>query len=181
MHFITLREKERERKKHDGVYHLKAVPACLPSLTMAQETCLLPPQAAEMGRVNSVPSLEQQCQGPNHSSSLVGKALTGGPETLAPGGPMGPVAPLGPGGPCGERTNRLLRNDLKPGPFRSEMMIGSQTTLCCCHLVPGLHACSPNNHRGRGSPGHLFLQLSQVVPEVPEVPADGSPVGYLLP
>ena len=34
-------------------------------------------------------------------------ALTGGPETLAPGGPTGPVAPFIPGDPCGREGTKF--------------------------------------------------------------------------
>ena len=34
-------------------------------------------------------------------------ALTGGPETLAPGGPTGPAAPFTPGDPCGREGTKV--------------------------------------------------------------------------
>lgn len=43
------------------------------------------------------------------------RVLTGGPETLAPGGPTGPVAPFTPGEPCGREGAKVAEAEFEAG------------------------------------------------------------------
>lgn len=123
--------------------------------------------------------------GPSNTPAWSAKGtLTGGPETLAPGGPTGPVAPFTPGGPCGKEGTKVAGaiqqvQCIRSGPGQP-FLLGITRLPCALQLLPGhSEACRPSARGGRGSPWYPSLR-GQVVPEVLEAPADRSTVSCPL-
>lgn len=107
------------------------------------------------------------------------RTLTGGPETLAPGGPTGPMAPFTPGDPCRREGTSVTGH-----PAGEIHLVRSWASLSshipCGHCRSPPKHCRPSAQGGRGSPWYPSLQRGQGVPEVPEAPAERSTVGYPL-